>query len=95
MQRTKCLHVCLHIDWNPYGTFNQYKNINSLYLQANQEIIRDANSPYKIFLQHPKPEGCEALSWTVTAYNHDNWQDFNKCTSSSNDMFEINCIFGI
>ena len=18
---TKCLHVCLHIDWNPYGTF--------------------------------------------------------------------------
>ena len=21
MQRTKCLHVCLHIDWNPYGTF--------------------------------------------------------------------------
>ena len=22
MQRTKCLHVCLHIDWNPYGTFN-------------------------------------------------------------------------
>ena len=23
MQRTKCLHVCLHIDWNPYGTFKQ------------------------------------------------------------------------
>ena len=22
VQRTKCLHVCLHIDWNPYGTFN-------------------------------------------------------------------------
>ena len=22
MQHTKCLHVCLHIDWNPYGTFN-------------------------------------------------------------------------
>ena len=22
MQRTKCLHVCLHIDWNQYGTFN-------------------------------------------------------------------------
>ena len=24
MQRTKCLHVCLHIDWNPYGTFKVY-----------------------------------------------------------------------
>ena len=23
MQRTKCLHVCLHIDWNPYCTFNE------------------------------------------------------------------------
>ena len=21
VQRTKCLYVCLHIDWNPYGTF--------------------------------------------------------------------------
>ena len=20
--RTKCLHVCLHIDWRPYSTFN-------------------------------------------------------------------------
>ena len=21
--RTKCLHFCLHIDWNPYSTFNK------------------------------------------------------------------------
>ena len=22
LQRTNCLHFCLHIDWNPYSTFN-------------------------------------------------------------------------
>ena len=27
MQRTKCLHACLHIDWNPYGTFNYSQQI--------------------------------------------------------------------
>ena len=37
MQRTKCLHVCLHIDWNPYGTFKPCSI--GMYCLKQQELL--------------------------------------------------------
>ena len=47
MQRTKCLHVCLHIDWNPYGTFKN--QITGLEKDLNCKIyISDVASDVRL-----------------------------------------------
>ena len=68
MQRTKCLHVCLHIDWNPYGTFKEFlenSEFSIISQTAGYNIVHTAILFHKGFIDNFEEMHFEVLFKSV------------------------------